>query len=126
MNTIDFNGGNVAQSTFWIVSLPLTLLTILTPLSATVIARITLTASLTARQFSQRRWPFLVDMANVFFFLGLPTAHVINWRLATDHYFISYFHRISSNEPIYVNCALALLALAKGTENAFSKVQLPL
>ena len=35
-NTVDFNGGNVTTSTFWTVSIPLMILTILTPLSATV------------------------------------------------------------------------------------------
>ena len=119
MNTVEIVNGNLPTSLFWKIAIPLMVLTIMLPLSLTIIARITRALTLTAGAFSFRQWPMLIDIGITTFCLSLVTAHVVHWRLfeVTDN-FEGFFYRISYHEILFVDTVLACFGLLKAVENS--------
>ncbi|KAI4148861.1 MAG: hypothetical protein LQ340_004909 [Diploschistes diacapsis] len=117
MNTVELLAGSTHTSTFWAISLPLMALTLLLPLLATIIARLTLAVSATTAAFSLRKWPMLVDFCILAFCLAVVVAHVIHWRaFSGDAYFTGFFLRLSPHETFIVDLVLAGLIVLKMTE----------
>ena len=119
MNTVEIINGNIHNSTFWKIAIPLMFLTIMLPLSLTIIARITRGLTLATGAFSFRQWPMIVDIGITIFCLSLVTIHIIHWRLSGDDpNFQIFFHRISQHETVIVNSIMAFLILLKAVENS--------
>jgi hypothetical protein len=121
MNTAGIVDGDLPQSTFWIAAIPLTIATILIPLSATVLARITLAATFSTRVFTIRKWPLIVDWAVILMVIGMVVAHVINWRTATDGWFVNFFRPISPHEATITGSVFTGLELFKVVEHIFQR-----
>lgn len=117
MNTVDILTGNLHNSLFWKIAVPLMILTIMLPLSLSIIARITRALSLSISAFSLRQWPIIVDFCLTFFCLGLATAHIVHWRRSGHHQFKDFFRRISPDETLIVDGIFACFGLLKAVEN---------
>ena len=117
MNTVEILTGNVHTSLFWQIAIPLMVITIMLPLSLSIIARITRALSLSASAFSLRHWPTIVDFCLTLFWLGVAAAHVVHWRRSGRHSFKELFRRISSNETLVVDGIFAGFGLLKAVEN---------
>ena len=118
MNTVEILTGNLHNSLFWKIAIPLMILTVMLPLSLSIIARATRALSLSVSAFSLRQWPVIVDFCLTFFCLGLATAHVIHWRRSGHHRFKDFFRRISPDETIIVDGIFACFGLLKAVENS--------
>ena len=118
MNTTGIVNGNVPTSRFWVVSIPLMISTLLLPLSATILARITLSISDSTGAVSLRKWPMFVDISITLFCIGIAITHLAHWRQSRDANFKSYFARVSSMEPLVVNTIFAAFALLKTLEQS--------
>ncbi len=123
MNTVEILTGNLHNSLFWKIAIPLMVLTIMLPLSLSIIARVTRALSLSAGAFSLRQWPMIVDLCLTFFCLSLATAHVVNWRRSGHHQFKELFRRISANETFIVDGIFACFGLLKAIENSVLRNQ---
>ena len=119
MNTVEILNGDLHNATFWLVSIPLMVLTIMIPLSLTIIARVTRGISVSIRAFSVRQWPVIADIGILVFVLSVVVAHVVHWRHSGNPYFEAFFYRISTYEPLIVDCTLAGLCLLKTIEQSF-------
>ena len=118
MNTVEILNGNLHNSLFWKIAIPLMVVTIMLPLSLSIIARVTRALSLSAGAFSLRQWPMIVDLCLTFFCLGLAAAHIVHWRRSTHHQFAELFRRISPDEFVIVDGIFAGFALLKAIENS--------
>ena len=118
MNTVEILNGDLHNVTFWQISIPLMVLTIMLPLSLTIIARVTRGISLSIRAFSLRHWPMIVDICITLLFLSLLFAHIVHWRLSEGSNFVAFFTRISSSETLIVDCLFAFLFSLKAIENS--------
>ena len=119
MNTVEILNRKLHNSLFWKIAIPLMVLTIMLPLSLTIIARVTRALTLAAGSFSFRQWPMLVDISITTFCLSLITAHIIHWRLSeVNHNFEGIFYRISHRETLFVDTILACFGLLKAIENS--------
>ena len=123
MNTVEIVNGNLHNSLFWQIAIPLMILTIMLPLSLSIIARVTRAISLSASAFSLRQWPMLVDLCLAAFCLSLATAHVVHWRRSEHHQFKEFFHRISPDETLIVDGIFAGFSLLKAIENSILRNQ---
>lgn len=117
MNTVEILTGNLHNSLFWQIAIPLMVLTIMLPLSLSIIARVTRALSLSAGAFSLRQWPMIVDLCLTFFCLGIATAHIVHWRRSQRHHFQELFRRISPHETVIVDGVFACFGLLKAAEN---------
>ena len=118
MNTVEILTGNLHNSLFWQIAIPLMVVTIMLPLSLSIIARVTRALSLSAGAFSLRQWPMIVDLCLTFFCLSLAAAHIVHWRRSGHHQFKELFRRISPDEFIIVDGIFAAFALLKAVENS--------
>ena len=119
MNTVEIVNGNLHNSLFWKIAIPLMILTIMLPLSLTIIARVTRALTLAAGAFSFRQWPMLVDIGITTFCLSLIIAHIVHWRLSEGNRgFEGFFYRISYRETLIVDTILACFGLLKAIENS--------
>lgn len=123
MNTVEILTGNLHNSLFWKIAIPLMILTIMLPLSLSIIARVTRALSLSAGAFSMRQWPMIVDLCLTFFCLSLATAHVVHWRRSEHHQFKEFFRRISPDETFIVDGIFAGFGLLKAIENSVLRNQ---
>ena len=117
MNTVEILNGNFHNSLFWQIAIPLMVVTIMLPLSLSIIARVTRALSLSAGAFSLRQWPMIVDLCLTFFCLSLATAHIVHWRSSGHHQFKELFRRISPDETVIADGIFAGFALLKAVEN---------
>ena len=117
MNTVEILAGNLHNSLFWQIAIPLMVLTIMLPLSLSIIARVTRALSLSASTFSLREWPMIVDLAMLFFCLSVAAAHIVHWRRSGRQNFEELFRRISPHEPLIVDGIFAGFGLLKAVEN---------
>ena len=119
MNTVEIINGNLHNSTFWKIAIPLMFLTIMIPLSLTIIARITRGLTLAVGAFSFRQWPMIVDISITTFCLSLVIIHIVHWRLSgNDPNFEVFFYRISQHETLIVDSILASFGFLKAVENS--------
>ena len=118
MNTVEILTGNLHNSLFWQIAIPLMVITIMLPLSLSIIARITRALSLSASAFSLRQWPMIVDLCLTFFCLGVAAAHIVHWRRSGRHDFKGLFRRISPDETLIVDGIFACFGLLKAVENS--------
>ena len=118
MNTVEILTGNLHNSLFWQIAIPLMIVTIMLPLSLSIIARVTRALSLSAGAFSLRQWPMIVDLCLTFFCLGVAAAHIVHWRRSGHHQFKELFRRISPDEFLIVDGIFAGFALLKAIENS--------
>lgn len=118
MNTVEILTGNLHNSLFWQIAIPLMVLTIMLPLSLSIIARVARALSLSASAFSLRQWPMIVDLCLTCFCLSLATAHVVHWRRSGHHQFKELFRRISPDETVIVDGIFACFGLLKAVENS--------
>ncbi len=123
MNTVEILTGNLHNSLFWKIAIPLMVLTIMLPLSLSIIARVTRALSLSAGAFSLRQWPMIVDLCLTFFCLSLATPHVVHWRRSGHHQFKELFRLISANETFIVDGIFACFGLLKAIENSVLRNQ---
>lgn len=117
MNTVEILDGRPHNSLFWQIAIPLMVLTIMLPLSLSIIARVTRALSLSASAFSLREWPMIVDTCLAFYCLSFATAHIVHWRRSGHHQFINFFRRISPKETVVVDSIFAGFGLLKTVEN---------
>ena len=118
MNTVEILNGNLHNTLFWQIAIPLMVLTIMLPLSLSIIARVTRAFSLSASAFSLRQWPMIVDLCLTFFCLSVVVAHIVHWRRSGRHSFEELFRRISPDEPLIVDGIFACFGLLKAVENS--------
>ncbi|MCJ1439141.1 hypothetical protein MMC27_008532 [Xylographa pallens] len=118
MNTDEILNGDMHNSTFWKIAIPLMALTIMLPLSLTIMARVARGMSLSASAFSLRQWPMIVDLFITFFLISILVAHIVHWRTSGDSNFAVFFTRISSSETLIVDCLFACFFLLKAVENS--------
>ncbi|MCJ1460123.1 hypothetical protein MMC28_010502 [Mycoblastus sanguinarius] len=118
MNTVGIVNGSVPTSRFWVYSIPLMIATLLLPLSATILARITLSISESTSTVSLRKWPIIIDICITFFCIGIAIMHLVHWWHSGDPRFKSYFDLVSPNETPIVDTIFAAFAVLKTLEQS--------
>jgi uncharacterized membrane-anchored protein len=123
MNVKEFTGGDfISVKKFWQISVPLVVATIGLPLIATIIARTTVTTTAAANSYSRRKWPLLLNLAFLVFFVGYVSVNAFGTNLGGDTPKETWHvSKISAAETIIVNSVIAVLALLKTIERSIRR-----